>query len=209
MERTYQLQSSKFKGKWECEKLSLEMEGDDDYNSSGLSRWPPKNYNCSFCKREFRSAQALGGHMNVHRRDRAKLRQLPSPVLHFPNPKLNCNSNPNSSSSRPSFKFLSSPYTRKSLVSSSLTAFSSPSSASANEEKKRVLECCPWDATTLPCEDLTKKKSMKSEFGAVQLEGHAQKFKLGVLEKENVVCLDLEIGLKDPKEVLDLELRLG
>ncbi|KAI3881863.1 hypothetical protein MKW92_003505, partial [Papaver armeniacum] len=37
------------------------------------SSWPPRPYTCSFCKREFRSAQALGGHMNVHRRDRARL----------------------------------------------------------------------------------------------------------------------------------------
>ncbi|CAL9133051.1 unnamed protein product [Musa textilis] len=40
--------------------------------------WPPRSYSCSFCRREFRSAQALGGHMNVHRRDRAKLRQSAS-----------------------------------------------------------------------------------------------------------------------------------
>lgn len=32
--------------------------------------WPPRSYTCSFCRREFRSAQALGGHMNVHRKDR-------------------------------------------------------------------------------------------------------------------------------------------
>ncbi|CAK9134819.1 unnamed protein product [Ilex paraguariensis] len=41
--------------------------------------WPPRSYSCSFCKREFRSAQALGGHMNVHRRDRARLKQSLSP----------------------------------------------------------------------------------------------------------------------------------
>ncbi|KAK8546144.1 hypothetical protein V6N13_067375 [Hibiscus sabdariffa] len=41
--------------------------------------WPPRSYTCSFCRREFRSAQALGGHMNVHRRDRAKLKQSHSP----------------------------------------------------------------------------------------------------------------------------------
>ncbi|CAL9097824.1 unnamed protein product [Musa textilis] len=40
--------------------------------------WPPRSYSCSFCRREFRSAQALGGHMNVHRRDRARLRQCSS-----------------------------------------------------------------------------------------------------------------------------------
>lgn len=43
--------------------------------------WPPRSYSCSFCRREFRSAQALGGHMNVHRRDRARLKQSP-PDLH-------------------------------------------------------------------------------------------------------------------------------
>ncbi|URD91198.1 transcriptional regulator RABBIT EARS [Musa troglodytarum] len=40
------------------------------------SSWPPRSYSCNFCRREFRSAQALGGHMNVHRRDRARLKQL-------------------------------------------------------------------------------------------------------------------------------------
>ncbi|KAJ3683947.1 hypothetical protein LUZ61_013111 [Rhynchospora tenuis] len=40
-----------------------------------LHVWPPRSYSCAFCHREFRSAQALGGHMNVHRRDRARLRQ--------------------------------------------------------------------------------------------------------------------------------------
>ncbi|KAJ8434203.1 hypothetical protein Cgig2_004674 [Carnegiea gigantea] len=37
--------------------------------------WPPRSCTCSFCRREFRSAQALGGHMNVHRRDRVRLQQ--------------------------------------------------------------------------------------------------------------------------------------
>lgn len=40
--------------------------------------WPPRSYTCSFCRKEFRSAQALGGHMNVHRRDRARLKQFSS-----------------------------------------------------------------------------------------------------------------------------------
>ncbi|KAK3193590.1 hypothetical protein Dsin_024900 [Dipteronia sinensis] len=198
MERTYRLMKSKndVKSKWECDqKLSLEMEGDHS--------WPPKNYNCSFCKREFRSAQALGGHMNVHRRDRARLRHLASPLLQFPNPNPNSSSSSSSSfSSRPSFKFSPiSPYARKSLVSTPLAAFSSPSS---NQENKLLLECRRFG-------DMTKKKSMiRAEFGAVELEDHAQKCKFGVFdEKEKVVSLELGIGLKDPKEVLDLELRLG
>lgn len=47
--------------------------------SVGGCIWPPRSYSCSFCGREFRSAQALGGHMNVHRRDRARLKQI-SPI---------------------------------------------------------------------------------------------------------------------------------
>lgn len=34
-----------------------------------------RSFTCNFCKRGFSNAQALGGHMNIHRRDRAKLRQ--------------------------------------------------------------------------------------------------------------------------------------
>ncbi|CAL9052964.1 transcriptional regulator SUPERMAN-like [Musa acuminata AAA Group] len=46
-------------------------------DTSGLvgTTWPPRSYACTFCRRVFRSAQALGGHMNVHRRERARLRQ--------------------------------------------------------------------------------------------------------------------------------------
>ncbi|KFK24999.1 hypothetical protein AALP_AA8G053300 [Arabis alpina] len=45
------------------------------YGGGGGCMWPPRSYSCSFCGREFKSAQALGGHMNVHRRDRARLKQ--------------------------------------------------------------------------------------------------------------------------------------
>ncbi|KAJ9180686.1 hypothetical protein P3X46_008899 [Hevea brasiliensis] len=58
---------------------------EDAAGSLGGCIWPPRSYSCSFCRREFRSAQALGGHMNVHRRDRARLKQSPGPhneVLH-------------------------------------------------------------------------------------------------------------------------------
>ncbi|CAA7406356.1 unnamed protein product [Spirodela intermedia] len=48
---------------------------DDPASHLGEYAWPPRSYSCSFCGREFRSAQALGGHMNVHRRDRARLKQ--------------------------------------------------------------------------------------------------------------------------------------
>ncbi|XP_066393804.1 zinc finger protein JAGGED-like [Miscanthus floridulus] len=51
------------------------MEG--GFNKSGSpeaegSRRAPAGayYECSFCKRGFTNAQALGGHMNIHRKDR-------------------------------------------------------------------------------------------------------------------------------------------
>nr|BAB58897.1 lateral shoot inducing factor [Petunia x hybrida]BAD07404.1 C2H2-type zinc finger protein [Petunia x hybrida] len=34
-----------------------------------------KSYECNFCKRGFSNAQALGGHMNIHRKDKAKLKK--------------------------------------------------------------------------------------------------------------------------------------
>lgn len=33
-----------------------------------------RSYECTFCKRGFSNAQALGGHMNIHRKDKAKLK---------------------------------------------------------------------------------------------------------------------------------------
>ncbi|PIA36489.1 hypothetical protein AQUCO_03400408v1 [Aquilegia coerulea] len=38
-------------------------------------------YECVFCKRGFTTAQALGGHMNIHRRDRARNKQPTQPSV--------------------------------------------------------------------------------------------------------------------------------
>ncbi|KAL5784743.1 hypothetical protein ACOSQ2_007135 [Xanthoceras sorbifolium] len=35
-----------------------------------------RSYECTFCKRGFTNAQALGGHMNIHRKDRAKNKKV-------------------------------------------------------------------------------------------------------------------------------------
>ncbi|XVF51974.1 hypothetical protein PTKIN_Ptkin04bG0227500 [Pterospermum kingtungense] len=69
---------------WNPKAQPLEADDDDSWevrafaedtgNAMGTT-WPPRSYTCTFCRREFRSAQALGGHMNVHRRDRARLHQ--------------------------------------------------------------------------------------------------------------------------------------
>ncbi|KAK7284094.1 hypothetical protein RJT34_18833 [Clitoria ternatea] len=53
---------------------------DQDYSSKSSSEETEQNdddmgsgrfYECIFCKRGFTTAQALGGHMNIHRKDRA------------------------------------------------------------------------------------------------------------------------------------------
>ncbi|KAL3518143.1 hypothetical protein ACH5RR_020732 [Cinchona calisaya] len=43
---------------------------------------PSRVYECSFCKKGFSNAQALGGHMNIHRKDKAKLKQATSSSNH-------------------------------------------------------------------------------------------------------------------------------
>ncbi|XP_010907804.2 uncharacterized protein [Elaeis guineensis] len=67
--------SSSYNDSWEEQAFA-----EDSAGHLGGCVWPPRSYSCSFCRREFRSAQALGGHMNVHRRDRARLRQSSSPA---------------------------------------------------------------------------------------------------------------------------------
>lgn len=65
----------------EDESWEVRAFAEDTGNAMGTT-WPPRSYTCTFCRREFRSAQALGGHMNVHRRDRARLHQaLPNPAI--------------------------------------------------------------------------------------------------------------------------------
>uniref|UniRef100_A0A1J3EQ52 Putative transcriptional regulator RABBIT EARS n=1 Tax=Noccaea caerulescens TaxID=107243 RepID=A0A1J3EQ52_NOCCA len=137
------------------------------------SLWPPRSYTCSFCRREFRSAQALGGHMNVHRRDRARLKQSDDQFLfsksssspEYPShnnsddtSETSCytlvfNSNPNRVKSQHScFIDLSSsiPCLTPSKVSSGLprnqdTSSSSPSFAvEPSMNSKKILPSSPW-----------------------------------------------------------------
>ncbi|XP_077236873.1 zinc finger protein 10-like [Tasmannia lanceolata] len=68
-----QAPTSSYHDSWEEQAFA-----EDSAGALGGCVWPPRSYSCTFCRREFRSAQALGGHMNVHRRDRARLKQSPN-----------------------------------------------------------------------------------------------------------------------------------
>ncbi|KAE8703048.1 putative C2H2 and C2HC zinc fingers superfamily protein [Hibiscus syriacus] len=158
----------------------------DDF-LAGFS-WPPRSYTCSFCKREFRSAQALGGHMNVHRRDRARLRTSPPSDCHAHPPFLNLNLNPNPN---PSF-------------SSSSSTF--PPLPSLSSPKWRVngtlIDSLALDSTRVVMKDTTKPI-----FGVKELKDYG---KLMEMKTDHHQYVTLETGLvSDSKEDLDLELRLG
>ncbi|KAJ4969569.1 hypothetical protein NE237_016270 [Protea cynaroides] len=58
--------------KTSSEESDQQEQANDDTNTS-------RSYGCVFCKRGFTTAQALGGHMNIHRRDRAKTKQTEAP----------------------------------------------------------------------------------------------------------------------------------
>ncbi|XP_072959140.1 transcriptional regulator SUPERMAN-like [Typha angustifolia] len=164
--------------------------GRGDHLYGGLMNgfsWPPRSYACSFCKREFRSAQALGGHMNVHRRDRARLRQSPpwDTSLANLNPIPNLNLSPPSTTS--DAKFSPVRYTFSSLASPRPHFCSSPSSASS--------------ADLLPprCQEVKASLVGEADTKGLMVEDKSN-------AKRKIVSLDLEMGVCSD---LDLELRLG
>lgn len=188
---------------------------EQDLVAAGFS-WPPRSYVCSFCKREFRSAQALGGHMNVHRRDRARLRQSPTRDGggnssgnggQFSPLNLNLEPNPSSHSNLSPFPSSSSP-----PVSSLSTKF--PQFTSKMPPPTEVKRCGGGDlAQAQSCKPITadfmKVKAAKGILGVDRFDSGCKKGCEG-FKKAGFVRLDLEIGLISPcKEELDLELRLG
>ncbi|KAL3507688.1 hypothetical protein ACH5RR_033070 [Cinchona calisaya] len=169
----------------------------------GLFSWPPRSYTCSFCKREFRSAQALGGHMNVHRRDRARLRQSPTrDVAQYSLLNLNLDPNPNFMSFNAYNP--SPPSTKCSFIPPPVSTISTTPPATFTEMRK-------WghnnnNKASGVVQDLMKSSTTKATKRLFELHGKEG----SVLKKGDIVRLELEIGLvAEAKEDLDLELRLG
>ncbi|KGN54274.1 probable transcriptional regulator RABBIT EARS [Cucumis sativus] len=196
--------SSSFDDSWEEQAFA-----DDAAGRLGGCVWPPRSYSCSFCKREFRSAQALGGHMNVHRRDRARLKhesfkpqiethlQIP-PTLHQQvcDDNLVFSPNPKSSSS----SFCLSTFPSQNLVESDLT----PLTTTAATLHK-------WHQSS----DLSQKTSddndlLRDEEAAVfcnkrkRTSDHSPSSTVAFIFRSEVIGLS-----HSSVEDLDLELRLG
>lgn len=211
----------KAKGPWDYRPRFL---GGGDNISNGVAggfSWPPRSYTCSFCKREFRSAQALGGHMNVHRRDRARLRQSPPWVAQSSNPNPNPDlddHNPNSSTSNPTklppFTCVFPSLNSSSSSSSSHACFAPPSSSpspSTNQARIYELAASSADPSRSKEDGLRRKQALTELFSAGTLKDYVvDRDRDDILSGRDVVSLDLEIGLRrDLKDGLDLELRLG
>ncbi|KAK7396418.1 hypothetical protein VNO78_17416 [Psophocarpus tetragonolobus] len=184
------------------------------------SSWPARNYACSFCKREFKSAQALGGHMNVHRRDRARLRSsLPSSswVSECPKPNPSIKPNPTHLSPSSSSSCLSNNFLNCANISAlyrpSLTLSSSLTSTSPKGDKKPRLVSSQTLPLSVPqsSQEIMMSKNTGNDLGVEEVQGCVMGEECKVFKgSEHSLKLELGIGLlKLPKEKLDLELRLG
>ncbi|KAI3829744.1 hypothetical protein L1987_03876 [Smallanthus sonchifolius] len=185
----------KFKSIWENNNFIF----DKDYGYDGVS-WRQRSFMCNFCKKEYKSAQALGGHMNVHRRDRARLRQSSPSLDHHQNP----NPNPNFSSPCLPYKTFHS-----SLFSLSLP---SPSLSINNEEKQNLSPHSAWNFLGDVRKNMNTEESVANVnkgFNGTFLD---QENESRVWKERESFRVEMETGqLKDGKiEMgLDLELRLG
>ncbi|XP_068639223.1 transcriptional regulator SUPERMAN-like [Aristolochia californica] len=203
--------------------------GDSSSSTAGFLggfSWPPRSYSCSFCRREFMSAQALGGHMNVHRRDRARLRQSPpwdgqASNLNsnpYPSPNPSPNQNPSLSSSSPPPTEIPVAVTQRfpSWLSPSFTCVTSSSPSSSSSGEARISgQLDSTDPPSLKEDHLRRRKAIKALFITEEMKTSEDEEDgsdaHGLLRKQESLKLDLEIGLctNPPDHNLDLELRLG
>uniref|UniRef100_A0A6N2LR25 C2H2-type domain-containing protein n=1 Tax=Salix viminalis TaxID=40686 RepID=A0A6N2LR25_SALVM len=204
---------SKLNGSWEEKAFAEDASG-----NLGGCIWPARYYTCSFCKREFRSAQALGGHMNVHRRDRARLKQslilsprkdvfqhqnhiqssLKSPGSHFPSDVCNLENydlDPKLISVSGAIN-----YNASTLSSSRFSAFSthekfsdhalvSPFSSYFEKEQHKG---CPYVHNNLSGSDHSLANDSESKPGAEKNQGKVDSTSSG---HDNFIASDLFMGL--------------
>ncbi|RVX13810.1 Zinc finger protein 10 [Vitis vinifera] len=141
---------SLFNDSWEEQAFAEDAAG-----ALGGCVWPPRSYSCSFCRREFKSAQALGGHMNIHRRDRARLKQSLSP--HNETDLHSQNHGSHKPDSNPGPGFLSSPLSPSRVSAlSTLESFSGHSFVSPPYSSS-ILQGHPKDLLVLPLQLVSRR----------------------------------------------------
>ncbi|PRQ36407.1 putative transcription factor C2H2 family [Rosa chinensis] len=191
------------------------IEDDEDYMN--VYPWPPRSYTCSFCKREFKSAQALGGHMNVHRKDRARLRSSPPTDFigqYTHSTILNLNLKPN-----PNPNFASSPPPSSSPFSSVSTRQLPPLTTSSRSVPSWISQPSHPPSTFPSPFDTCHSENMKWAVGGtlstplkLKTLDLSTQMKINTESQEDrCMKLDLEIGVLggNSKDDIDLELRLG
>ncbi|KAL6192103.1 hypothetical protein ACLB2K_038490 [Fragaria x ananassa] len=193
---------------------------EDDEVCMNVYPWPPRCYICGFCKREFKSAQALGGHMNVHRKDRARLRSSPpadwiGQYTHSTILNLNLKPNPNptfvpSPPPSPPSPF-STASTRQQLSPLTTTFSSVPSWISQSSHLPPTFSlpsatCHTENMKWLVGGNLSGPSlNLKSFDLSSQMNINAES------QEDGCMRLDLEIGVLggNSEDEIDLELRLG
>ncbi|WOL14917.1 zinc finger protein 11-like [Canna indica] len=213
--------TSSYDDSWEEQAFAKDSAG-----QLGGCIWPPRSYSCSFCRREFRSAQALGGHMNVHRKDRAMLKQCSSPSVET------LESHPLDSPSREYITTTANPNPKSCFSSSSLSPSprvpNSPSSFYSSRPKESAEETATLQLFAVPGFNLNKISSLEQigehDLGFGQAAADFQRRPLRDEDHEDDECnkrskrrrieskerqlLQTEVAAKGEQE-LDLELRLG
>ncbi|XP_074326794.1 uncharacterized protein LOC141664739 [Apium graveolens] len=204
----------KFKGRWDGSNYSFEREGNYGFS------WPPRNYNCTFCKKEFKSAQALGGHMNVHRRDRARQLTQQHSSSSSSSEQLNTSSShliPSNPNPKPNhdYNLLLSPSHTSSPATRFLTYMgcgSTPNFSNAVSDQDDAVAVSPQ------IREIRKKLAVeannRNEFKGLMKQDGNNYDESRVHKKRDNQFLGLDLNMasstsRDGKDDLDLELRLG
>ncbi|XAR58627.1 hypothetical protein NMG60_11014101 [Bertholletia excelsa] len=164
-----------------------QLENDNNDDMGGTRR----SYECVFCKRGFTTAQALGGHMNIHRRDRAKNRPAsminPSTKyeeIYYSRPRI-CH--PISNHPTPYFPSSKTQFFCQTLFPASSSGSRSPLSPNPNYEF-----CGQIPKILSPFAD-DWKMSLSLQFGSHPEDRDGEKERIGG-EEDNELDLELRLG---------------
>ncbi|KAI5680118.1 hypothetical protein M9H77_01345 [Catharanthus roseus] len=75
--------------------MSSSSEEDEEQKEENKLFGVGRSYECVFCRRGFNTAQALGGHMNIHRKDRARINKPMATCIPTSSPSPSSNTNIN------------------------------------------------------------------------------------------------------------------